>query len=80
MAINRRGEKVVSLVEKEGDNAVAQIDYQNVVGQDSLTRFDKKQHNGGGRRHEPRGGRRMNGQHANEHRSNYRNRREEGNE
>ena len=80
MAINRRGEKVVSLVEKEGDNSVAQIDYQNVVGQDSLTRFDKKHHNGGGRRHEPRGGRRMNGQHANEHRSNYRNRREEGNE
>ena len=84
MAINRRGEKVVSLVEKEGENSAAQIDYQNVVGQDSLTRFDKKHHNGGGRRFDrrDRGSRRPNGQHSqnNSHRSNYRNRREEGNE
>ena len=77
MAINRRGEKVMSLVVKEGEPEIAPIDYQNVVGQDSLTRFDKKHHNGG-RRNDYRGGRRMNGQQTN--RSNYRNRREEGNE
>jgi hypothetical protein len=76
MAINRRGEKVMSLVVKEGDAEVASIDYQNVVGQDSLTRFDKRQ--GGGRRFErrDRGGRRGNS----EHRSNNRNRREDSNE
>ena len=88
MAINRRGEKVVSLVEKEGE-ATASVDYQNVVGQDSLTRFDKKQggehrrfdrRDRGGRDGYRNGGRRANGQQSNEHRSNYRNRREEGNE
>ena len=79
IAVNRRGEKVMSLVVKEGESA-APIDYQNVVGQDSLTRFDKKHNNGGGRRHDHRGGRRGNGQHPNAHRSNYRNRREDGNE
>jgi cell fate regulator YaaT (PSP1 superfamily) len=85
MAINRRGEKVISLVEKDGENATAQIDYQNVVGQDSLTRFDKKHHNAGGSRRferRDRGSRRPNAQQSNNnsHRSNYRNRREEGNE
>lgn len=76
MAINRRGEKVMSLQVKEGEPEVARVDYQNVVGQDSLTRFDKRQ--GGGRRFERRdkGGRRGNS----EHRSNNRNRKEEGNE
>ena len=64
MAINRRGEKVASLVVKDGEADVPQVDYQNVVGQDSLTRFDKKP-NGGGRRHD-RGGR--NGGHNNGHR------------
>ena len=61
MAINRRGEKVASLVVKDGEADVPQADYQNVVGQDSLTRFDKKP-NGGGRRND-RGGR--NGGHHN---------------
>jgi cell fate regulator YaaT (PSP1 superfamily) len=61
MAINRRGEKVASLVVKDGEADVPQVDYQNVVGQDSLTRFDKKP-NGGGRRND-RGGR--NGGHHN---------------
>ena len=67
MAINRRGEKVASLVVKDGDADVPQVDYQNVVGQDSLTRFDKKPH-GGGRRNDrhDRGGR--NGGHNNGHR------------
>ena len=79
MAVNRRGEKVMSLIVKD-EESTAPIDYQNVVGQDSLTRFDKKHHNGAGRRHENRGGRRMNGQQGNEQRSNYRNRRDEDNE
>ena len=76
MAINRRGEKAMSLVVKEGEPEVSPIDYQNVVGQDSLTRFDKRQ--GGGRRFErrDRGGRRGNS----EHRSTNRNRREDSNE
>jgi cell fate regulator YaaT (PSP1 superfamily) len=82
MAINRRGEKVMSLVVKEGDAEVASIDYQNVVGQDSLTRFDKKQ--GSGRRFErrDRGGRRVGGQRSNreDYRARNNNRREEGNE
>ena len=82
MAINRRGEKVMSLVVKDGDAEVASIDYQNVVGQDSLTRFDKKQ--GSGRRFErrDRGGRRVNGQRSNreDYRARNNNRREEGNE
>lgn len=78
MAVNRRGEKVMSLIVKD-EESTAPIDYQNVVGQDSLTRFDKK-HNNGGRRHEHRGGRRGNGQQPNAHRSNYRNRREDSNE
>ena len=77
MAINRRGEKVMSLVVKDGEAEVAPIDYHNVVGQDSLTRFDKKQ--GGGRRHErrDRGGR---DGYRNGGRRQYNNRKEEGNE
>lgn len=42
MAANRRGEKVESLLDKAAapkDEPV--VDYQNVVGQDSLTRFDR---------------------------------------
>ena len=64
-------------------------DYQNVVGQDSLTRFDKKQggehrrferRDRGGREGYRNGGRRVNGQQSNEHRSNNRNRRGDNNE
>lgn len=42
LAANRRGEKVESLLDKTAlppDEPV--VDYQNVVGQDSLTRFDR---------------------------------------
>lgn len=41
LALNRQGIKVDSLLEKGGEEAHV-IDYENVVGQDSLTRFDKK--------------------------------------
>lgn len=48
IAANRRGEKVESLEDK---TAVAPaepvVDYQNVVGQDSLTRFDRTRRNRG---------------------------------
>ena len=40
--MNKRGEKAPSLEELESETAVAtKIDFENVVGQDSLTRFDK---------------------------------------
>ncbi|MBQ5387683.1 MAG: hypothetical protein IIU55_01210 [Paludibacteraceae bacterium] len=45
--INKRGEKPVSLGGKETVVETMKIDYQNVVGQDDLTRFDKKKRQGG---------------------------------
>jgi cell fate regulator YaaT (PSP1 superfamily) len=42
IAMNKNGEKSPSLEELESETAVvAKIDFENVVGQDSLTRFDK---------------------------------------
>ena len=40
--MNRRGEKPLTLGGKQGTMPVVEVDYQNVVGQDDLTRFDKK--------------------------------------
>jgi cell fate regulator YaaT (PSP1 superfamily) len=41
--LNQRGEKPLTLGGKQSSGAtVVEIDYQNVVGQDDLTRFDKK--------------------------------------
>ena len=40
--MNRRGEKPMTLGGKQSVVAAVEIDYQNVVGQDDLTRFDKK--------------------------------------
>lgn len=57
IAMNRRGEKPQSLSGKATTVTAAEIDYQNVVGQDDLTRFDKKHKSGGGRG-DRRGGRR----------------------
>lgn len=46
IAMNKRGEKAPSLEELESETAVAtKIDFENVVGQDSLTRFDKPKTN-----------------------------------
>ena len=47
ISINKRGEKVPSLTQKESDKN--SIDYKNVVGQDSLTRFDKDKRKKNGR-------------------------------
>ena len=47
--MNKRGEKPLSLGGKETAVETVKIDYQNVVGQDDLTRFDKKkQHRNNG--------------------------------
>lgn len=52
--MNRRGEKPLILGGKQSSAEIVEIDYQNVVGQDDLTRFDKKKtnrnKNGNGRR------------------------------
>ena len=40
--MNRRGEKPLNLGGKQSTVAIVEVDYQNVVGQDDLTRFDKK--------------------------------------
>ena len=52
--MNRRGEKPVALGGKQSSGELVEIDYQNVVGQDDLTRFDRKKtnrnKNGNGRR------------------------------
>lgn len=47
--MNKRGDKPLSLGGKETAVETVKIDYQNVVGQDDLTRFDKKkQHRNNG--------------------------------
>ncbi|MBR2935965.1 MAG: hypothetical protein IKB81_02665 [Paludibacteraceae bacterium] len=58
MEMNRRGEKPTNLGGKQQNVAIVEVDYQNVVGQDDLTRFDKKKNrtnsNNNGRRHNGR--------------------------
>lgn len=44
--MNKRGEKPISLGGKDTMIETVKIDYQNVVGQDDLTRFDKKKRDG----------------------------------
>lgn len=47
--MNRRGEKPITLGGKQTTAVEVEIDYQNVVGQDDLTRFDKKKHRNNGK-------------------------------
>ena len=52
--MNRRGEKPLNLGGKQSAVAIVEVDSQNVVGQDDLTRFDKKKsrpNNNNQRRH-----------------------------
>lgn len=64
--MNRRGEKPLNLGGKQSAVVIMETDYQNVVGQDDLTRFDKKKNkNNGGNR----GGR--NNDHPNNNRRNH---------
>ena len=56
--MNRQGNKPEKLDGKNTSEASVKIDYQNVVGQDDLTRFDKKkgsnrQHNNHSRQNKP---------------------------
>lgn len=68
--MNRRGEKPLNLGGKQSAVVIMETDYQNVVGQDDLTRFDKKKNkNNGGHR----GGR------NNDHHNNNRRNHEKGN-
>ena len=68
--MNRRGEKPLNLGGKQSAVVIMETDYQNVVGQDDLTRFDKKKNkNNGGLR----GGR------NNDHHNNNRRNHEKGN-
>lgn len=59
IAMNKRGEKPETLVEPDSGKefAAKSVDYENVVGQDSLTRFDKdKKKTGKSRSKSKRGG------------------------
>lgn len=68
--MNRRGEKPLNLGGKQSAVVIMETDYQNVVGQDDLTRFDKKKNkNNGGHR----GGK------NNDHRNNNHRNHEKGN-
>ena len=68
--MKRRGEKPLNLGGKQSAVVIMETDYQNVVGQDDLTRFDKKKNkNNGGHR----GGR------NNDHRNNNHRNHEKGN-
>lgn len=49
--MNRRGEKPTDLGGKQSTVTAVEIDYQNVVGQDDLTRFDRKKNKGNGNHH-----------------------------
>ena len=69
--MNRRGEKPLTLGGKQSAVPVVEVDYQNVVGQDDLTRFDKQKNqnnnrNNGGNRGNRNRDRRNNGGRSNE--------------
>lgn len=49
--MNRRGDKPTNLGGKQSTIAPVEIDYQNVVGQDDLTRFDRKKNKSNGNHH-----------------------------
>ena len=74
LAANRRGEKVESLLDKTAaPKAEPIIDYQNVVGQDSLTRFDRTKN----RRRDNRNFRNNNRNHRRDNNGGQQNRRPE---
>lgn len=62
--MNRRGQKPVNLGGKQSNVAIVEVDYQNVVGQDDLTRFDKKKNKNNN--HNSNHNRRHNGRKNNE--------------
>ena len=50
IAMNKKGIRPDSLLEKDDDAKIPQTDYENVVGQDSVTRFDKQKRQKNNRR------------------------------
>lgn len=51
IAMNKRGEKPLSLEDSDDKKEhVVVMDYENVVGQDDLTRFDKQKKRSGGKK------------------------------
>ncbi len=60
--MNRKGQKPINLGGKQSSVAIVEVDYQNVVGQDDLTRFDKKKQKNNNHNHN----RRHNGRKNNE--------------
>ena len=51
IAMNKRGEKPLTLDDTEASKEkVVVMDYENVVGQDDLTRFDKQKKRSGGKK------------------------------
>ena len=56
IALNKRGMKPDILdVKSDSDNKPARADYENVVGQDSLTRFDSQKKRSGGKSNKKKG-------------------------
>ena len=49
--MNKRGEKPYNLGGKQPSAEAITVDYQNVVGQDDLTRFDKKKNKNNSKNH-----------------------------
>ncbi len=60
ISINRKGEKVNSLNESSFSSPEKQIDYENVVGQDSLTRFDNPRNKNTRQNRKPRDNKKQN--------------------
>ena len=57
IALNKRGMKPDILdVKADADNKPARVDYENVVGQDSLTRFDSQKKRSGGKSNHKKNG------------------------
>lgn len=69
IAANKEGKKPAKLVDQEFEAPVVKHDYENVVGQDDLTRFDKPKQKTGGRP-----GNRSNSGNRNKNRNRNRNR------
>jgi len=75
IALNKQGIKVDSLKGSAGEGKIEkQIDYENVVGQDSLTRFDKKRKKKkrNPNPNQPGNNNQNNNQHNNQHNNNRR--------
>lgn len=65
ISMNRKGNKPEMLDDKKDEDKPARADYENVVGQDSLTRFDSQKKRSGSkpkRNNKPQNGKQANGQ------------------